>query len=110
MDLQRRHSVSGVEEAHSRAATGSKDLVGDGDGSDDEKMVIDEDKGKKSLPECIILSKACILLKKEPLYVTVEFILSLILILLIKNIFLTSFSLIFWIFFTIEIVACFMFF
>lgn len=64
MDLQRRHSVSGVEEAHSRAATGSKDLVGDGDGSDDEKMVIDEDKGKKSLPECIILSKACILLKK----------------------------------------------
>uniref|UniRef100_A0A8W8KR95 HMG box domain-containing protein n=1 Tax=Magallana gigas TaxID=29159 RepID=A0A8W8KR95_MAGGI len=45
MDLQRRHSVSGVEEAHSRAATGSKDLVGDGDGSDDEKMVIDEDKG-----------------------------------------------------------------
>lgn len=54
MDLQRRHSVSGMEEAHSRAATGSKDLVGDGDGSDDEKMVIDEDKGKKSLPECTI--------------------------------------------------------
>lgn len=50
MDLQRRHSVSGVEEAHSRAATGSKDLVGDGDGSDDEKMVIDEDKGKKIPP------------------------------------------------------------
>lgn len=50
MDLQRRHSVSGVEEAHSRAATGSKDLTGDGDGSDDEKMVIDEDKGKKIPP------------------------------------------------------------
>lgn len=50
MDLQRRHSVSGVEEAHLRAATGSKDLVGDGDGSDDEKMVIDEDKGKKIPP------------------------------------------------------------
>lgn len=64
MDLQRRHSVSGVEEAHSRTATGSKDLVGEGDGSDDEKMVIDEDKGKKSVPECTILSKSLYSVKK----------------------------------------------
>lgn len=54
----------GVEEVYFRVVIGFKDLVGDGDGSDDEKMVIDEDKGKKFFFECIIFSKVCILLKK----------------------------------------------
>ncbi|XP_061164260.1 protein capicua homolog isoform X1 [Saccostrea echinata] len=49
VDMQRHHSVSSIEE--SRIAAGSRDMGGDGDGSDDEKMVIDEDKGDKSDPE-----------------------------------------------------------
>ena len=47
VDFQRRHSVSGAEEGLSKAGAGGRDLNFDGDGSDDEKMVIDEDKGNE---------------------------------------------------------------
>ena len=47
MDFQRRHSVSGAEEGLSKTGSGGRDLAFDADGSDDEKMVIDEDKGNE---------------------------------------------------------------
>ncbi|XP_056013181.1 protein capicua homolog isoform X5 [Ostrea edulis] len=45
VDIQHRHSVSGPEEGQLSSAVGFRDAAGDRDGSDDEKMVIDEEKG-----------------------------------------------------------------
>jgi hypothetical protein len=40
--------MSGLEEGQLSSAVGARDTAGDRDGSDDEKMVIDEEKGNSS--------------------------------------------------------------